>query len=130
MISPNEKDPLDPTIYAQGMATLSSVFPAINFNPDLYYSFLEDLREDDFIGGVTRICREVTELYPNSNLVALIREHSEAARLERNKNKKASEDSKKLEYQEPDYEQIEKNKKDWYALKEKLKAEKDISPKA
>lgn len=112
------------------MATLSAVFPAFKFSPDLYYTFLEDLREDAFIGGVTKLCREVTELYPNTNLVALIREKSEEFFKQRAEQKKLAEQKKALGYEEPDYEEIEKAKKDWNELRDRLAREKDMNNEA
>lgn len=120
-----EKEPLDRKIYAQGMALLASVFQAIKFNPDLYYAFLEDLREDAFIGGVEKICRDRVEFFPNTNMVALIREKSQEFMTEKNQQKKIAE-GKRLPYAEPDYAEIEKNKGDWNALKAKLAKEKGM----
>lgn len=88
---------------------------------------MEDLREDAFIGGVTKICREVTELYPNTNLVALIREKSEESLKQKAQEKKLAAERKGLGYQEPDYEEIEKAKKEWNELRDKLAKEKDMN---
>lgn len=109
------------------MATLSSVFPAIKFSPDLYYSFLEDLREDVFIGAVTKVCKEVTELYPNTNLVALILEKAEQFMIEKKARKP---EAKLVGYDEPNYEEIEKSKKEWNELRDKLAREKSMNPEA
>lgn len=108
------------------MALLSSVFPAFKSSPEIHYAFLEDLREDDFIGGVEKICREVRELFPNTNLVALIREKSEEFRSQKMKAKVVQDQNKALEYEIPSYEEIEKNKKEWYELKKRLADEKGL----
>lgn len=126
MILPRESEPLDRKIYAQGMALLASVFPSLNLNPEVYYAFLNDLREDGFIGGVEKICRDRVEFFPNTNLVALIREKSQEFLTEKAQRKKLESERKVLGYAEPDYDQIEKNKSDWNALKAKLAKEKGM----
>lgn len=108
------------------MAQLAAVFPALNIQPEVYYKLLEDLREDAFLGGVRKICLEVTDLFPNSNLVAIVREKSQEFYLEKMKNQRAVEDDGKLLTNEPSYEEIEKNKKEWNELKEKLAKAKGI----
>lgn len=111
------------------MALIFSIFPSVKPNPDLYYEFLKDIREDAFIGGVDTICREVTALYPNTNLVALIRKKAQewfeakAERTARDSGKKA------LELKEPDYAGSEEYKKGWNELLKKLAAEKDANRK-
>lgn len=123
MISSQEKrEPLDPKIYAQGMAMLSAVFPAVNLSPEIYYTFLDDLREDNFIGAIKSVCREVQELYPNSNLIAIIRQKAEEYVVK--KLNKTDSDKLAIGYEEPDYEQIEKVKSEWYELKNRLAREK------
>ena len=117
---------MDPKIYAQGMAMLSAVFPAADLKPDLYYALLEDIREDAFIGGVEKVCRETTELFPNTNLVAVIREKCQEFWLNKNKKRVEVEEKNRLGYEEPSYEEIEKNKKDWNDLRDRLAREKNI----
>lgn len=76
--------------------------------------------------SVTEICKGTTELYPNTNLVALIREKCgefvTQKRVEQSKVRQIE--------QEPDYDEIEKSKKDWNALRDKLAREKSIDPEA
>lgn len=99
---------------------LSSVFPAVNFTPEIYYALLDDLREDRFIDSINKICREVTELYPNTNLVALIRQKYDEAVLEVMNKKISTEHKKQLEYKEPDYAASDEARKGWIELKKKL----------
>lgn len=109
------------------MALLSSVFQSLNLNPDIYYAFLEDLREDSFTGGIKKICLEVKELYPNTNLVALIREKSTEWILERCRRREDKEPKKLEKPKEIDYEKCEEARQEWKELIEKLAREKGIN---
>lgn len=105
---------------------LSSFFQSANLQPDIYYRFLDDIREDHFIGGIDKVCREVKELYPNTNLVATIREKCEEFALEAKQKEKLNQERKSLGYEEPDYDAIEKQKAEWNALKQKLAKERGV----
>lgn len=70
-----------------------------------------------------KVCREVTELYPNTNLVALIREKSEEFLKEKMADKKRAEERKRLGYEEPDYGNEGDAKKEWDELLKKLSKE-------
>lgn len=105
------------------MALLSSVFPAINFSPDIYYALLDDLREDFFMAAINKVCVEVTELFPNTNLVALIRQKYDECFSEVAQKKIIIEQKRQLDYQEPDYSKSDEARKEWLELKAKLAKE-------
>lgn len=105
---------------------LSTFFQSANLQPEIYYKFLDDIPEDLFIGGVDKVCREVKELYPNTNLVATIRDKCEEFGVEKKKKKAETDAKKMLDYEEPNYAEIEKNKAEWNALKNKLAKEKGL----
>ena len=65
------------------MALISEAFPKLEFNTKLYWRMLEDLRDKDFEDAIVRIIKETTELYPTSNLVAIIREKAKEAPMKR-----------------------------------------------
>lgn len=108
------------------MATLASVFPALSFQPDVYYEFLKDLREDAFIGGVNKVIVEVKELFPNTNLIAVLREKAQEFFKEKMAKKEQS-NFKALTYsEETDEKKAEEARKEWLALRDKLAAEKNV----
>jgi hypothetical protein len=111
------------------MAQLSVVFPAINIQPDIYYRLLDDLREDNFLGGINKICREVRELFPNTNLVALIREKTNEYCVESIGKRRALEDRKKLEFKEPDYDspELKKAREDFNKMRESIAEKMDMN---
>jgi len=51
--------------------TTNKVFD--NKTLDIFYELLKDLNSLEFNSGIKYICNEVKELYPGTNLVALIR---------------------------------------------------------
>lgn len=119
-----EEEPLDPKIYTQGMARLVSVFPALKFQPDIYYEFLKDLREDCFMGGVNKVILEVKELFPNTNLIAVLREKTKEFSLEKAGERSQGEFKKIGYYEIIDDVKAEEGRKDFNALRNRLAAEK------
>lgn len=68
--------------YDKGMALLSSVLPNLELSKDRLKTFrmlLDDLPDEKFKDAIVRICRETKELYPGTNIVALIREKAQGA---------------------------------------------------
>ncbi len=65
--------------FEKGMAILMAVFPNRNLSTtslEIYQKLLEDLSDDNFMLAISRICGEVKELYPDTNIVALIRQYA------------------------------------------------------
>ena len=60
--------------FQKGMALLSEAFPNREFSTRLYFHILKDLSDQEFEAGVFEIVTNITELYPDTNLMALIRQ--------------------------------------------------------
>ena len=58
------------------MAILYSVFPDKQIDGEAYWELLKDLSDKPFIEAVTEICRSLTEIYPGTNLVAMLRKRT------------------------------------------------------
>lgn len=63
--------------FIEGMALLKEAFPARSMNPKIYFVALKDLSDEDFERAVLSVVQDHKELYPDSNLVAIIREYAE-----------------------------------------------------
>lgn len=97
----------------------------MQIQPDLYYEFLKDLPEDYFIWAITKICREQVELYPNTNIVALIRSHEDQFKFEKVRRKPEPQ----IEHKEPDYDSEETKKavEDFRKMRDKIAGKKDAN---
>jgi hypothetical protein len=60
--------------FQQGIALLSEAFPKREINPKLFYDALKDLKDDEFKSAILSIVQTTTKLYPDDNLIAMIRE--------------------------------------------------------
>lgn len=60
--------------FQKGMALLSEAFPRREFNAKLYFRILQGLTDQEFEAGVLEIVTNVIELYPDTNLMALIKQ--------------------------------------------------------
>ena len=63
--------------FDEGMILLSTVFKGIDFARDtlrVYNRLLNDLDDENFEQAIIKICKELKEIYPGTNLIALIRE--------------------------------------------------------
>jgi len=69
---------LDKSIYLKGIGILAGVFQNYKISAGLMYSYLRDLTNEEFIKAINEIIKGMTELYPNTNLIALIREKARA----------------------------------------------------
>lgn len=58
----------------QGLAVLSLTFPNREFNAKVYWELMKDLDCEDFLRGVKDVCLTTKELFPDTNIVAMIRE--------------------------------------------------------
>jgi hypothetical protein len=64
---------------ARGFALICTAFPNLGLNEttlDVWAMLLEDLDDAPFLNAVIRLCREEKQLYPGTNVVALIRERA------------------------------------------------------
>lgn len=60
--------------FQKGMAVLYSVFPKIEIDGEVFWALLSDLKDGDlFLLSVVDIAKNLKEVFPGTNLVALIR---------------------------------------------------------
>ena len=62
--------------FKKGVGLLVETFPNHSFNLEFMFQMLKDLEPQKFINAVFLICNEQKELYPNTNIIALIREQA------------------------------------------------------
>lgn len=65
---------LDKKVFKKGIGALIQVFPNRKIESAVYWTFLHDLTTNEFKKGITRIITEAKEIYPDTNLIALIRD--------------------------------------------------------
>ena len=53
---------------------ISTCFPNRKFEPEFYFELLKDLKDGPFLEAVIDICKNLKELYPDSNLLAILRD--------------------------------------------------------
>jgi hypothetical protein len=62
---------------AKGFALICMTFPNLGMTEDalnVWARLLDDLGDNDFMGAVVHLCRNEKQLYPGTNIVALIRD--------------------------------------------------------
>ena len=67
------------TKFNRGLEILTAAFPLAIQNPDrikLMRSLLADLTEEEFVRGVKTLVLTHKEIYPNTNLIAVIRDYA------------------------------------------------------
>ena len=65
--------------FSKGMAVLLATYPGMESKPAtlvIWRELLDDLDDAPFLNAVYRFCREEKQLYPGTNVVALIRERA------------------------------------------------------
>lgn len=65
---------LDKKIYLQGIGVLASTFQNYKMTPKVMYPYLEDLSNKEFTRAIDKIIKTIKGLYPNDNIIAIIRE--------------------------------------------------------
>lgn len=65
---------------------LTAAFPGIQFNTDLLWRTLNDLDGEYFLMAIIDVIKTTKELYPGSNIIAIIRERAEIVKTETLKN--------------------------------------------
>jgi hypothetical protein len=53
---------------------LTTAFPNRKIEPGVYYELLKDLKDEPFLKAVVDVCKTQRELFPDSNLLAILRE--------------------------------------------------------
>ena len=74
---------MTPETFKKGMALISETFPKLDFNTTLYWKMLRDLKDLDFEKAVLDVIQELEELYPTSNLIAILRQRADRAAIKR-----------------------------------------------
>jgi|SRR3990167_264652 len=67
--------------FNQGLAVLSKVFPKLEIDARFFWDMLNDLDGQYFLMAVMVFIRNTPELYPGTNLIAIIRKKTEELRL-------------------------------------------------
>jgi len=55
---------------------LSAAFPDRKLEPALYFELLKDLKDEPFMKAAIDVCKTQKELYPGTNLVAILRDRT------------------------------------------------------
>jgi hypothetical protein len=59
--------------FQKGYLALAASFPGLQFNSDLFWATLSDLDGGYFLKAVMSIIKNTKELYPGSNMIAIVR---------------------------------------------------------
>lgn len=62
--------------FKRGFAALTATFPSMNFNGQLFWETLNDLDGECFLKAVWNLIKNTKELYPGTNVIAIIRERA------------------------------------------------------
>ena len=65
--------------YVKGMLLFVATFQKMKIDDntqDAWFMLLEDLGDDQFLRAIKKVCQGQPEIYPGTNIVALIREHA------------------------------------------------------
>lgn len=63
--------------FKKGFAALTATFPSMNFNARLFWEMLSDLDGQFFLMSVWELIKNTQELYPGTNIIAILRSRSE-----------------------------------------------------
>jgi len=72
-------EPLDETTFGKAMTILLAHFPKMDISHEravVMYESLKDLRHEELIRGVRAFCLAHEEVYPGTNVIALIRKYA------------------------------------------------------
>lgn len=59
--------------FKRGFAALTATFPNMNFNGQIFWAMLNDLDGECFLMAVWDLIKNTKELYPGTNIVAILR---------------------------------------------------------
>ena len=60
--------------FVKGLSLLKEAFPGKAINARIYFEALKDIPDESFLSAVSVIVNTTTKLYPDDNLIAIIRE--------------------------------------------------------
>ena len=72
--------------FNQGITLLNRIFPKLGIEAKLFWALLNDLDGEHFLKAIQEIIKTVPELYPGTNIIAMIRTRAEELRLKILKN--------------------------------------------
>lgn len=72
--------------FEQGFSALLKVFPGLNLDAKLFWSMLQDLDGQFFLMSVWEFIKNTKEVYPGTNIIAIIRAKAEELQTEARKN--------------------------------------------
>ena len=67
---------MDIKTFQKASFLIASSFPDRKFEAEVYYELLKDLQDEPFLKAVVDFCKTQKELYPGSNLIAILRERT------------------------------------------------------
>jgi len=102
--------------FKQGFSALTATFPQMNFNGQLFWAMLNDLDGQFFLMSVWELIKNTKEIYPGTNIVAIIRSRANELKIETQKDS-----TLKLEA-ETEKERIERWRKESSPMPEECKA--------
>ncbi len=73
--------------FNRGFEALAAAFPSMNFNAKLFWAMLNDLDGEMFLKAVWDFIKNTTEVFPGTNVIAIIRKNAEELKTEVNKDK-------------------------------------------
>ena len=62
--------------FKKGLLVLTGAFPQQKFETEIYWQLLRDLDDESFLKAVVEVCKTLKEIYPGTNLIAILRERS------------------------------------------------------
>ena len=65
---------MNETCFVKGLTILKEAFPNRTLNAKVYFEALKDLDDEAFLGAITLLVQTTAKLYPDDNLIAMIRE--------------------------------------------------------
>lgn len=109
-------------LFLKGMAMLKEVFNKA-FNLVIYWEALKDIDDASFRDAVLEIIKTQKELYPNTNMIAIIRDRAQTIR--RNNLSRGPAQPQIQDQRQPD---CAPPPEEWESLKKKLKGFGSIEP--
>lgn len=64
---------LSQQVFEKSVLLILTSFPNRKIEPVVYYELLKDLDDESFLKATVELCKDHVELYPDTNLVALLR---------------------------------------------------------
>lgn len=67
--------------FKKGMASIILAFPNRTFDNNFLWDYLQDLSDEEFLHAVSKVISEHKELFPGTNIIALLREKARVSQL-------------------------------------------------